>query len=165
MSGPPGRGKTPVARQLASALGLPLLAKDTLKQGLMAVLPVPDVAASRLLGTAALAGLLAVAEEVGCGVLDSVWHRSRAVQQLGVLAGPVVEVFCRVDSPTAQARFAARAATRGPGHFDADRGFGELWNADTTVPVAGGWPVLEVDTATAVNLPALVTRIRHASAN
>jgi hypothetical protein len=44
---------------------LPLIAKDTVKQALMTVLPVPDVAASRVVGRASVAALLAVAAESG----------------------------------------------------------------------------------------------------
>jgi AAA domain len=42
VSGPPGSGKTTLARELAPLLGVPLLAKDTIKQALMSVLTVPD---------------------------------------------------------------------------------------------------------------------------
>jgi predicted kinase len=45
ISGPPARGKTTLARALAPTLGLPLIAKDTIKQALMTVFPVPGVAA------------------------------------------------------------------------------------------------------------------------
>jgi predicted kinase len=47
VSGPPASGKTTLARQIAPALGLPLIAKDTIKRALMTVLPVPDVETSR----------------------------------------------------------------------------------------------------------------------
>jgi predicted kinase len=47
VSGPPASGKTTLARTLRPALGLPVMAKDTIKEALMTVLPVPDVPASR----------------------------------------------------------------------------------------------------------------------
>lgn len=43
VSGPPASGKTTLAQAIAPALGLPLIAKDTIKQALMTVLPVPDI--------------------------------------------------------------------------------------------------------------------------
>jgi hypothetical protein len=72
VSGPPASGKTTLAQALAPAAGLPLIAKDTIKQALMGVLPVPDVAASRVVGRASVAALLAVAAESGGAVLESV---------------------------------------------------------------------------------------------
>jgi cytidylate kinase len=50
VSGPPGSGKTTLARHIAAELQLPLIAKDTMKQALMEILDVPDVAASRHVG-------------------------------------------------------------------------------------------------------------------
>jgi predicted kinase len=164
VSGPPASGKTTLARALAPALGLPLIAKDTIKQALMTVLPVPDIPASRTIGTASVAALLAVAAETRGTVLESVWHRSYAVADLGNLPGAIVEVFCRCDPAIAAERYAARAGTRAAGHFDAERTIGELWNDDVARPVAGGWAVIEVDTTTRVDITPLVARIRAAAA-
>src|SRR5215467_10002225 len=61
-------------------------------------------------------------------------------------------------------RYARRAGTRAAGHFDAERTIGELWNDDVARPVAGGWPVLEVDTTARVDITLLVERIRAAVA-
>ena len=112
VSGPPASGKTTLALAIAPVLGLPLIAKDTIKQALMTVLPVPDVAASRVVGRASVAALLAVAAESGGAVLESVWHRSYALDDLRRLPGPVVEVFCRCDPALAASRYASRAASR-----------------------------------------------------
>src|SRR5215472_4380343 len=164
VSGPPASGKTTLARALAPALGLPLIAKDTIKQALMTVLPAPDVPASRMIGRASVAALLAVAAEAPGAVLESVWHRSYAAADLGNLPGSVVEVFCRCDPAIAAERYAARVGTRAVGHFDAERTIEELWNDDVARPVAGGWPVIEVDTTTCVDVTDLVARIRAAAA-
>jgi predicted kinase len=143
VSGPPASGKTTLARAIAPALGLPLIAKDTIKQALMTVLPVPDIDTSRIVGTASVAALLAVAAETAGAVLESVWHRSRALADLRRLPGNIVEVFCRCDPQTAQRRYALRAGTRDTGHFDAERAIAELWNDEVARPVAGGWPLIE----------------------
>jgi len=119
----------------------------------MTVLPAPDVPASRLVGRASVMALLAVAAEAPSGaVLESVWHRSRSLADLSGLPGNIVEVFCRCDPATAAQRYARRAGTRAAGHFDAERMAGELWNDDVAQPVAGGWPVIEVDTTAPVEL-------------
>ena len=157
VTGPPASGKSSLAMVLAPALGLPLLAKDAVKGALIGVLGAPDVEASRRLGRAAVAALLAVAADAGCGVLDSAWvDREAAAKELAALPGPVVEVFCRCDEGLLAERYAARAATRGPGHFDAERPADELWNDLSLQPVAGGWPVIEVDTGRDVDLASLV---------
>jgi predicted kinase len=164
VSGPPASGKTTLASALAPALGLPLIAKDTIKQALMTVLPVPDVPASRMIGRTSVAALLAVAAEAPGAVLESVWHRSHAAAELGNLPGNLVEVFCRCDPAIAAERYARRAGTRAAGHFDAKRTIEELWNDDVARPVAGGWPVLEVDTTARVDITLLVERIQAAVA-
>jgi predicted kinase len=163
VSGPPASGKTTLARAIAPALDLPLIAKDTIKQALMSVLPVPDIETSRIVGTASVAALYAVAAETAGAVLESVWHRSRALADLRALPGNIVEVFCRCDSSTAARRYAVRAAARAAGHFDAQRTIEELWNDEVARPVAGGWPVIEVDTNSPVEVPPLITRIRSAA--
>jgi predicted kinase len=163
VSGPPASGKTTLARGIAPALGLPLIAKDTIKQALMTVLPVPDVETSRVIGTASVAAMLAVAAETAGAVLESVWHRSHAKTGLHRLGGNIVEVFCRCSPGIVAQRYAARAGTRAAGHFDADRTVAELWNDEVAQPVAGGWPVIEIGTDSPVELNPLVVRIRAAA--
>jgi predicted kinase len=163
VSGPPGSGKTTLATALAPALGLPLIAKDTIKEALMTVLPVPGVATSRTIGTASVAALFAVAAQAPGAVLESVWHRSRSLADLGALPGEIVEVFCRCDPAVAAQRYARRAGTRATGHLDAERMAGELWNDEVARPVAGGWPVIEVDTTTPVKTGPLIVAIRAAA--
>jgi predicted kinase len=162
VSGPPASGKSTLAAPLAAELGLPVVAKDTIKEALMSVLPVPDVEASRQLSRAAVAVLLAVAADArGGAVLDCNFRRRATAGPLRRLPGRVVEVFCRCDRDVAERRFRARAGSRHPGHFDGARPFEELWDADVTRPVAGGWPVLEVDTARPVDVAALAASIER----
>ncbi len=163
VSGPPGSGKTTLATALAPALGLPLIAKDTIKEALMTVLPVPDVAASRAIGRASVAALMAVAAQAPGAVLESVWHRSRSLPDLGSLPGNLVEVFCRCDPAIAAQRYARRAGTRAAGHFDGERAIADLRNDEVARPVAGGWPVIEADTSRPVDLGALIARLRAAA--
>jgi len=158
VSGPPASGKSTLAPALAAELDLPLLAKDVIKDALVDVLGAPDLPRSRELGRAAVQVLLAVAGTAGRGVLESVWY-PYARAALAALPGPTVEVFCRCDPDVLKARFAARAAGRGAGYFDGRRSAAELWNDDVGTPVAGGWPVLEVDTAVTQDVPALARRI------
>jgi predicted kinase len=161
VSGPPGSGKTTLAVPLARQLHLPLIAKDTIKEALMTALGTPDVDASRRLGAAAVQVMLAVASESSVGaVIEANLRRSVAVGELGRLPGRVVEVFCRCDPEVARARYLARAGTRHAGHFDDQRTDGELWQGEVAEPVAGGWPLLEVDTAQPVDVGVVVAFVR-----
>ena len=120
VSGPATSGKTLVARGLSDELGWPIFAKDTIKAALMSVLPVADVDDALRLGRAAVEVLLAVAAEVtGGAVLEAVWRRDQ-VMTVSSLPGAVVEVFCRCDRPTLEARYAARRRSAGyvPEHQD-----------------------------------------------
>ena len=128
----------------------------------MATLPVPDVAASKALSAAAIAVLFAVASQASGGaVLEANFHRSAVAADVGGLPGRIVEVFCRCDREIAQRRYRARAGSRHPGHFDAVRADDDLWDDDVSRPVAGGWPVLEVDTNEPVDVGRLVALVRR----
>ena len=163
VSGPPASGKSTVAPVLARRLGLPLVAKDTIKDAMMRRLPVPDVETSRQVGGAAVAVMLAVAAESPVGaVIESNFFRSKAIADLTALPGHVVEVFCRCRRDVAAARYAARAGTRAPGHFDHDRHPDELWNDEVSEPVAGPWPLIEVDTDRPVDVEFLLVAVRTA---
>jgi energy-coupling factor transporter ATP-binding protein EcfA2 len=162
VSGPPASGKSTLAPALAGALDLPLLAKDVIKDALLDVLGAPDLPRSRELGTAAVHVLLAVARTAGCGVLESVWY-GYVRGPLAALPGPKVEVFCRCTPELLHARFTTRSASRGAGYLDRDRDAAELWNSEVSAPVAGGWPVLEVDTTASVDVPALARRVTTAT--
>ena len=77
------------------------------------------------------------------------WRPDRGRDAVSRLPGPIVEVFCRCDRPTLEARYATRS--RPSGYVPEHRDPSELWSSETFEPVAGGWPVIEVDTAEAVD--------------
>lgn len=107
--------------------------------------------------------MLAVAAESPVGaVLESNFYRSVAAADLSRLPGQVVEVFCRCSQQAARARYRRRAGTRHAGHFDTPRTGDELWNDEICEPVAGGWPVIEVDTTAPVDVDAVVAAIAAA---
>ena len=68
VAGWPGSGKSTLAAALAAELGLPLLAKDEIKEALMDGLGRPQtVAESRRLGTAAVLAMLRAAPDLPRG--------------------------------------------------------------------------------------------------
>ena len=165
VSGPPGSGKSTLAGPLADQLQLPLVAKDVIKDALMRVLPPPDVEASRQLGRAAVAAMFAIAEHLpDGGVLESNLYRSAASPWLGGLPGTVVQVFCRCPRSEMERRYRLRTGTRHAGHFDAIRRPEELWDDDVGEPVAGPWPLIEVDTSRPVDVLALAAALRELGA-
>lgn len=101
-------------------------------------------------------------DQPGGAVLDSNFRRSIAIGEIRGLPGPVVEVHCRCDREAALSRYRSRAATRHPGHFDETRHDDDLWNADVTEPLAGGWAVVEVDTNRDVDVPMVMAALRRA---
>jgi predicted kinase len=161
VSGPPASGKSTIAPQLTAELHLPLIAKDAIKDALMSILPVPDVEASREVGRAAVKVMLTVAAMSPSGaVIESNFYRSVAQEDLRRLPGTVLEVFCRCDASVAAERYRARAGTRHAGHFDAVRTADELWNDEVSEPVAGGWPLIEVDTNAPVDVADILRFVR-----
>lgn len=165
VSGPPASGKSAIAPVLARSLALPLIAKDEIKGVLMSTLGVTDLEDSRRLGRVAVAVMYALASSSPIGaVLESSLVRSVAAHELDRLDGTVVEVFCRCDRHTAQIRFRARSGSRAAGHFDDQRSDDDIWNDEIAEPVAGGWPVIEIDTNQPVDPGDLIVRVRAAAA-
>jgi predicted kinase len=171
ISGAPGAGKTTIARPLARALGMPLFAKDSIKERIHDVLadtgPV-ELAWSRRLGAAAMELLwLLAADAPECMLEANFWHghehQNASLRALSE-GGKLVEVHCTTAREEILRRYEERQVS-GQRHavhpgdvFDPDdwqRKFGE--------PLGLG-PVLRVDTSTPVDVPRLAAEVRALSA-
>ncbi len=160
IAGWPGSGKSTLAAALATELGLPLLAKDEIKDALMEGLGRPEtVAASQRLGKAAVLVMLRAARTCPGAVLDSTWF-DYALPLARTLPGRLIEVHCTVPLDLARARYRARTGHRHAGHLDDARSDQELWGEPSRPPGLG--PVIVVDTSgpvDAAELAVTVTRV------
>jgi len=101
VSGPPGAGKSTLARPLAAALGFSLLSKDVIKESLFDALGPLDqdaLVSSKRLGAAAMELLWQLAEEAPRVVLEANFRPRSQLERdrLSHLSSNVVEVYCRV---------------------------------------------------------------------
>jgi predicted kinase len=159
VGGPPASGKSSLAAPLAAELGLPLIAKDAIKEALMDALGHPrDVQESRALGRAAVMAMLAVARTSPSAVLDSTWYDYTRAAVRG-LPRPLIEIRCLVPQELARRRYAERSGYRHAGHLDADRLEEELWDPMHSRALGVG-PLIEVDTTREVAIAELADQVR-----
>src|SRR5690348_252255 len=106
--------------------------------------------------------LLTVAASCPQGaVLDSTFY-PYAVPALEQLPGRVVEIRCHCPEDVVRARYRARSASRGPGHFDSERPDAELFSEHHFTSLGLG-PLIEVDTSVAVDVERLAGEVLAAA--
>ena len=182
ISGAPGVGKTTLARPLAHALGLPLFAKDSIKERLHDVLadteptsPESNSSAagsgdpvaqqwSRRLGAASMELLWLLAADAPACVLEANFWRGHELQTASLRAlsegGTLIELYCTAPREEILRRYQARLAAGERHTVHPDLAFqpGE-WEQKFGKPIGIG-QVIEVDTTTPVDIEALATTVR-----
>ncbi len=159
VSGPPGSGKTTLARPLAHELDLPLIAKDRIKESLLDSLGVRDLEWSRQVGRATISLMYQLAVDAGAAVLESTWSPELAPAAVAALQAPIVEAYCSCPPELAEARYRERLATRHPGHHDAERLYEDRWTKDQPLGIG---PLVVVDTSGPVDVAGVAEAIRAA---
>jgi predicted kinase len=182
VSGPPGAGKTTIARELAPRLRLPLIAKDDIKESLGDSLGSSDLDWSRKLGAATWELLFLLYEKLlAAGVsfiaesnFERRTNRQRFLDMAIRYPFVAVEVYCNADASTLAERFRGRQE-RGERHHVHHGAMFEQGATIKTVELALGrrdhvpldlnMHVVRVDTTTSdpVDLDGIVRRIREAA--
>lgn len=169
VSGLPGSGKTTLATALAPALGLPLISKDTIKEALFDVFGTGDLDWSKRLGYASHVVMYALAKEALAAVLESHFWPGIAEPDLLDLGRRLLQVHCTCPVEIAVKRYSLRAerSDRHPGHLPEHQSeeATRSWRETGPRPLDLDFPLVEVDTTAAVDVPDVVNRIRRAWAD
>ncbi|MFN8634842.1 MAG: AAA family ATPase [Chloroflexota bacterium] len=160
VSGAPGAGKTTLAVPLARALGLPLIAKDDVKEALVDVLGDQDgdLAWTRKMGAAAWTVLWKLASRAPSAVVEANFRPGSDYERERLLGleARIVEVYCWCPLDLLIRRFDERQKSAHPAHPATS--MTPEWAAEFDRPMGLG-PVIRVDTSQPVDIEALASQV------
>jgi dephospho-CoA kinase len=164
VTGPPAAGKTAIAASLRDSLGLPLIAKDTLKEVLGSALDVTGRAESKRLGGAVFQVLAVVVHELlAHGVSTIAEGNFAAGAPLFVDLPPAWVVQVHVSAPphVVRARLLERDPHRHAVHYDREAAdeIAARARAGEWEPLPLGGELVRVDTETWPDLDELADRV------
>lgn len=173
VSGLPGSGKSTLAQQLALALGLPLLDKDTILERLFESKGVGDIEWRRALSRESDIILQTEASASEGAVLVSHWHlpgmplsSGTPTNWLSTLSNKVVNVHCECPVEVSAERFVRRK--RHPGHLDHGKSHAEILSSIHEVASFGRLkvgPRVDVDTSETPELDTVLREVHRAFGN
>ncbi len=170
VSGLPGSGKSTLAQQLALALGLSLLDKDTFLEQLFESKGVGDAEWRRALSRESDLILQTEAETSEGAVLVSHWHlpgmpldSGTPTNWLSEVSAKIVHVHCECSAEVSAERFVRRK--RHPGHLDQERSHAEIQAHIQEVASLGRLkigPRIDVDTSQKPDLDVVLGEVCRA---